>query len=142
MEERARGYRRRALELGSNLRRFESRSGSAPLKRKCKDMSHRISLFLCFFAVRLIFPLPIYHLQRFLHVYLRFIEPLSCVVFPIHFEPPSCWTNGTLLWYDLITGSVCYIFTSGGSGHGDIGVVHLSWAQIFAGSNPVSDPLR
>src|SRR5207253_9332989 len=58
VEERARGYRRRALELGSNLCRFESRSGSAPLKRKCKDMAHGISLFLCFFAVRLIFPLP------------------------------------------------------------------------------------
>ena len=40
---------RRALELGSNLRRFESRSGSAPLKRKCKEYVTQNFVILVFF---------------------------------------------------------------------------------------------
>src|SRR5207253_9155742 len=95
-----------------------------------------------FFRCSAYFPFTYYIIYSdfFMFIY-DFLRLRVYVVFPIHFEPQSCWTNGTLVWYDLITGSVCYIFASGGSGHGDIGVVHLSWARIFAGWNPGPDPL-
>src|SRR5207253_666663 len=110
------------------------------MKRKCKRyviqntvISGVVSLF-GFISIYLY----INYSDLFMFIY-DLLSHSVLFVFPFHYEPLSCWTNGPTVWIDLITGSVCYIFCQWRSRHGDIGAVYLSWLRSVAVSFPVPD---
>src|SRR5207253_447383 len=112
------------------------------MKRKCKRCDIQNTVISG--GVSLFGFISIYLYISYIYLFMFIYDLLShsvLYVLPIYCEPLSCWTNGTTVWIDLITGSVCYIFCQWRSGHGDIGAVYLSWARAVAGSIPGPDPL-